>query len=68
MVESLAAMVPGRVTPVTIDDVLAAGQLTGTHHGLSARDLLHLMVMRRLDVTRIVAADFDRPPGFIRRP
>jgi len=25
-------------------------------------------VMRRLDVTRIVAADFDRPPGFIRRP
>ena len=68
MEESLAAMLPCRVPPVTIDDVLAAGQLAGTHHGLSARDLLHLAVMRRLDVTRIVAAgfDFDRPPGIIR--
>ena len=68
MVESFAAMIHGRVSPVTIDDVLAAGLLANTHHGLSSRDLLHVAVMHRLGVTRIVTADadFDRVPGIIR--
>ena len=68
VVESFAAMMHGRVSPVTIDDVLAAGQLARTHHGLSARDLLHLAVMHRLGVIRIVTADadFSRVPGIIR--
>ena len=68
VVESFAAMMHGRVSPVTIDDVLDAGQLARTHHGLSTRDLLHLAVMHRLGVTRIVTADadFDRVPGVIR--
>ena len=60
-------MMRGRVSPVTIDDVLAAGQLANEHRGLSPRDLLHLAVMHRLGVTRIVAADaaFDRVPHII---
>ena len=68
VVESFAAMMHDRVSPVTIDDVLAAGQLARTHHGLSSRDLLHLAVMHRLGVIRIVTADadFDRVPGIIR--
>ena len=61
-------MMQGRVSPVIIDDVLAAGQLAKEHRGLSSRDLLHLAVMRRLGVTRIVTADadFDKAPGIIR--
>ena len=68
VVESFAAMMQGRVSPVTIDDVLAAGLLANTHRGLSSRDLLHLAVMRRLGVARIVTADadFGRVPGIIR--
>ncbi len=68
VLESFAAMMRGRVASVTVDDVLAAGQLARTHHGLSTRDLLHLVVMHRVDVVRIVTADadFDRVPGIIR--
>ena len=68
VVESLAAMMHGRVSPVTIDDVLAAGQLAKEHRGLSSRDLLRLRVMHRLGVTRIVTpdADFGRMPSIIR--
>ena len=45
-----------------------AGQPARTHHTLSSRDLLHLAVMHRLGVIRIVTADadFDRAPGIIR--
>ena len=68
VVESFAAMMRGWVSSVAIDDVLAAGLLANTHRGLSTRDLLHLAVMRRLGVTRIVTADadFDKAPGIIR--
>ena len=68
VVESFAAMMHGRVSPVDIDDVLTAGRLANEHPGLSTRDLLHLAVMRRLGVTRIVTADadFGGVPGVIR--
>ena len=68
VVESFAAMMRGRVAPVTIDDVLAAGRLARRHYGLSTRDLLHLAVMHRLGVAHIVTADadFDSVPGIIR--
>ena len=68
VVESFAAMMRGRVSPVTIDDVLAAGRLATEHRGLSTPDLLHLAVMRRLGVTRVVTADadFGRVSGVIR--
>ena len=68
VVESFAAMMRGRVSPVTIDDVLAAGRLADEHQSLSTRDLLHLAVMRRLGVVCVVTADadFGRAPGVIR--
>ena len=68
VVESFAAMMHGRVSPVTIDDVLAAGRLANEHPGLSTRDILHLAVMRRLGVVSVVTADSDfrRVPGIIR--
>ena len=67
VVESFAAMMDGRMSPATIDDVLAAGLLANSRHGLSSRDLLRLAVMR-LGVPRIVTADadFDGAPGIIR--
>ena len=53
---------------MSIDDVLEAGRLATEHQGLSTRDLLHLAVMRRLGVVRVVTADadFGRVPGVIR--
>ena len=68
VVESFAAMMRGRVSPVDIDDVLEAGRLANEHPGLSTRDLLHLAVMRRLGVVSVVTADadFGRVPGIIR--
>ena len=61
-------MMRGRVSPVTIDDALAAVHLANEHQGLSTRDLLHLAVMHRLGVPRIVTADtdFDMVPGIVR--
>ena len=68
MVESFAATMHGRVFPVTIDDVLTAGRLVREHRCLSSRDLLHLVAMHRLGVTRIVTADtdFGRVPDIVR--
>ena len=53
---------------MTIDDILATGQLANVHRGLSTRDLRHLAVMHCLGVTRIVTvdADFDGVPDIIR--
>ena len=68
VVESFAAMMHGRVSPVDIEDVLTAGRLANEHPGLSTRDLLHLAVMRRLGVVSVVTADsdFGKVPGVIR--
>ncbi len=68
VVESFATMMRGRVSPVAIDDVLAAGRLANERQDLSTRDLLHLAVMRRLGVVRVITADadFGRAPGVIR--
>lgn len=53
VVGSFAAMMRGRVFPVTSDDVLAAGQRAKGRHGPRTRYLLRLAVMRRLGrVTR----------------
>jgi len=68
VVESFAAMMRGRVSPMAIDDVLAAGRLANERQDLSTRDSLHLAVMRHLGVTRVLTADadFSRVPGVIR--
>ena len=36
-----------------------ASELTNSHPGVSARDLVHAAVMRRLGVDRIISADTD---------
>lgn len=58
----------GRIEPVYVDDIQVAAALADQHPGISARDLLHAAVMRRLGVNSIISADrdFDRLPGIIR--
>ena len=57
-----------RIEPFSVEDVQVAAALADQYPGLSARDLLHAAVMRRLGVERIISADrdFDRLPGIIR--
>lgn len=55
--DSFANLVRGRVEPVYAGDVEDAARLAGLYASLSARDLIHVVVMRRLNVTRVVSAD-----------
>lgn len=57
-------MMHERIEPMYADDVLRTGRLADELPGVSARDLVHLAVMRRLNVSRIITADtdFDRLP------
>ncbi len=55
--DSFADLVRGRVEPVYAGDVEDAASLAGLYASLSARDLIHVAVMRRLNVTRVVSAD-----------
>ena len=50
------------------DDVLEARSILGSTPGLSARDAIHLAVMKRAGVTRILSFDrsFDASPGIER--
>jgi len=54
--------------PVTIDDFRLAAQLHGQYIALQARDSLHLAVVQRQGISRIVSADrhFDGIPGLTR--
>ena len=51
-----------RIEPVYVEDVQLAARLADEYPGVSARDLVHVAVMRRMGVDRIVSADrdFDR--------
>jgi predicted nucleic acid-binding protein len=49
----------GRIAAVLDTDVVQAAALAGSYPRLSARDLLHVAVMRRLGATHIVSADQD---------
>lgn len=68
MVTEFALLMRDRVEPITGDDVIAAGLLADSLSGLSARDLLHVAVMQRLDASQIAMADqaFERVPGLRR--
>src|SRR5205823_2890315 len=55
--ERFAIVMAGRIEPIYALDVSAAAALVDRHATLSARDLLHLAVMRRLGVRQIVTAD-----------
>ncbi len=56
------------VFPIDQSDVLRASELLRDQEGLSARDALHLAVMRRYRVKHIMSfdSDFDRWPGVTR--
>ena len=62
------ALMRGRTEPVYAEDVDLAIELADRAIRASARDLIHLAVMRRLGVERVVSADreFDGVPGVIR--
>ena len=55
----------GRIEPVHAEDVLAASGLADRHPDVSARDLVHAVVMQRTGTGRIISADtdFDRIEG-----
>jgi predicted nucleic acid-binding protein len=65
---AFAVAMTGRVEAMRPADVALAAQLADAHPHLSARDLVHLAVMRRVGSTRIVSADvgFDRVQGIER--
>jgi uncharacterized protein len=58
------------VVAVEKDDVLMAKDLVSSHPRLSARDAVHVAVMRRLEIARILSFDvgFDVVAGIERLP
>ncbi len=58
------------VLPIDAETVLAAGRLLGRSTGLSARDAVHVAVMRRHGIDDILTFDtgFDGIAGLRRRP
>lgn len=67
-IRDFAEAMRGRIEPVYTDDIEMAMTLADGHPTLSARDLIHVAVMRRLGTDRIITADtdFDRIPGLVR--
>ena len=68
VLQGFAGLMQGRIEPIYDEDTLLAARLADSHNGISARDLLHAAVMRRLGTDRIISADadFDRLPGVTR--
>ena len=68
VLRAFALVMQDRIEPVYAGDILAAADLADRHPGISARDLVHAGVMRRLEVEHIITADtdFDRIPGITR--
>ncbi len=62
-------LMSGRLEAIHPDDLDGAAELADAYHAeLSARDLLHLAVMRRIGCEHIVTADtaFSGLPGVVR--
>jgi predicted nucleic acid-binding protein len=59
VLERFSTIMHGRIEPVYAADVEAAAALTDRHvfSGLSARDLLHTAVVKRVGATEVVSAD-----------
>lgn len=68
VVSSFAELMVARIEPVNPEDVLLAAEMASGHQDVSARDLVHAAVMRRLQVHQIISADrdFDRVAGIER--
>lgn len=56
------------VLPIELDDVQGARRIVQTTNRLSARDAMHLAVMQRHGIERILSFDraFDEIPGVVR--
>ena len=59
VVSSFAELMTGRIESVYPQDVLLAAEMADEHQGVSARDLVHAAVMRRLQIGRIISSDGD---------
>jgi uncharacterized protein len=66
--DEFSAVMEDRIEPMLPSDARLAATLADAHPGLSARDLIHLAVMQRLSVARIVTTDggFKDLPGIER--
>ena len=65
--EALRSVVD-EVFPIEMRDVDRARRLVGSGSRVSARDAIHIAVMQRHDVPRVMSFDrgFDRVPGIVR--
>lgn len=56
------------VLPMTVEDVALAKDIVLSDRRLAARDAVHLAVMERAGISRIMSSDrvFDRRPGITR--
>jgi predicted nucleic acid-binding protein len=65
---AFSALVRERVESINERDVTVAATLADSHPDLSARDLLHIAVMKRLGLTHIISVDtdFDAVPEITR--
>ena len=68
VLQAFAEVMHDRIEPVYEEDIQLAATLADRHSGISARDLLHAAVMRRLGAERIISADtdFDQLSGVVR--
>jgi predicted nucleic acid-binding protein len=66
VIRNFSTIMRGRVEPIRDTDVEAAVTLADHHlsSGLSARDLLHAVVIARIGATEVISADkgFDKLP------
>ena len=65
---AFAEVMRDRIEPVYVEDIDLAAELAGSHANVSARDLVHAAVMRRLRTDQIISVDtnFDNLPGITR--
>ena len=68
VLHAFAEVMRDRIEPVYVEDIDVAAELADSHANVSARDLVHAAVMRRLRTDRIISVDtdFDSLPGVIR--
>ncbi len=68
VLRSFAELMHDRIEPVYEEDIHLAARLADSLPRISARDLVHAAVMRRLGADQIVSTDtdFDRLPHVIR--
>ena len=68
VLQGFAELMHGRIEPVYEVDIELAAELADRHPTVSARDLVHAAVMKRLGSVQIISSDtdFDRIPGVLR--